>query len=78
MFKSIVYFTKNISLEKFIKLLDKLGIILYGKVSIKLHSGEDGNKNYVKPYFIKPIIDYVNGTAVEFNTAYDGKFISRL
>ena len=49
MFKSIVYFTKNINLEKFIKLLDKLGIILYVKVSIKLHSGEDGNKNYVKP-----------------------------
>lgn len=42
MFKSIVYFTKNISPDKFIKLLDKLGIILYGKFSIKLHSGEDG------------------------------------
>ena len=39
MTKSIVYFTKNISPEDFIKLLDKLGIILYGKVSIKLHSG---------------------------------------
>ena len=49
MFKSIVYITKNISLEQFIKLLDKLGIILYGKVSIKLHSREDGNKKYVKP-----------------------------
>ena len=70
--KSIVYFTKDISPEGLIKLYEKLGIKLDGKVAVKLHSGEDGNQNYVKPEFVKPIIDYVNGTVVECNTAYDG------
>ena len=70
--KSIVYFTRDISPEGLIMLYDKLGVKLEGKVAVKLHSGEDGNQNYVKPEFVKPIIDYVNGTVVECNTAYDG------
>lgn len=67
-----VYFTKDISPEGLIKLYNKLDIKLDGKVAVKLHSGEDGNQNYVKPEFVKPLIDYVNGTVVECNTAYDG------
>ena len=70
--KSIVYFTRDISPEGLIMLYDKLGVKLEGKVAVKLHSGEDGNQNYVKSEFVKPIIDYVNGTVVECNTAYDG------
>lgn len=67
-----VFFTKDISPEGLIKLYNKLNIKLDGKVAVKLHSGEDGNQNYVKPEFVKPLIDYVNGTVVECNTAYDG------
>ena len=70
--KSVVYFTKDISPEGLIKLYKKLGIKLDGKVAVKLHSGEEGNQNYVKPEFVKPIIEFVNGTVVECNTAYDG------
>ena len=72
--KSKVYFTKKIDPESIIKLYDKLGIKLSGKVACKLHSGEDGNQNYVKPEFVKPIIDYVHGTVVECNTAYGDAF----
>lgn len=50
----------------------ELGVELSGKVAIKLHSGEDGNQNYVKPEFVKDIIDYIGGTVVECNTAYEG------
>lgn len=70
--KSVVYFTKDISPEGLVKLYEKLGIKLDGKVAVKLHSGEEGNQNYVKPEFVKPIIEFVNGTVVECNTAYDG------
>ena len=70
--KSVVFFTKDISPEGLVKLYEKLGIKLDGKVAVKLHSGEEGNQNYVKPEFVKPIIEFVNGTVVECNTAYDG------
>ncbi len=69
---SKVYYTKEVSSEGLIKLYQKLGINLEGRVAVKLHSGEDGNQNYVRPEFVKPIIDYVNGTVVECNTAYEG------
>ena len=49
-----------------------LGIELSGKVAVKVHSGEAGNQNYLEPLFMKPIIDYVRGTVVECNTAYEG------
>ena len=49
-----------------------LGKKLDGKVAIKLHSGEAGNQNFLKPEFWKPVIDYVGGTVVECNTAYSG------
>jgi len=69
---SKVYFTKEINGESLVKLYQKLGIELTGNVAIKLHSGEEGNQNYMKPEFVKPIIDYIKGTVVECNTAYEG------
>lgn len=70
--KSKVYFTKNITFENLIKLFDALNVKLDKEVAIKLHSGEDGNQNYIKPEFFKPFIDYIDGTVVECNTAYEG------
>lgn len=70
--KSKVYFTKNINSENLIKLFDALNVKLDKEVAIKLHSGEDGNQNYIKPEFFKPFIDYIDGTVVECNTAYEG------
>jgi len=71
--KSKVYFTRDITPEAMIKMYDALGIKLSGKVAVKLHSGEVGNQNFLRPAFMKPIIEYVNGTIVECNTAYEGK-----
>ena len=70
--KSKVYSTKEIKGESFVKLYDKLGVSLKGKIAVKLHSGEDGNQNYMKPEFVKDIIEHVKGTVVECNTAYEG------
>jgi uncharacterized Fe-S center protein len=50
-----------------------VGKELNGTVAVKLHSGEKGNQNFLKPDFWKPIIEYVNGTVVECNTAYEGE-----
>lgn len=71
--KAKVYFCKEITPENVVKLYNKLGIDLPGKVAVKVHSGEDGNQNYLKPEFMKPMVEYVNGTIVECNTAYRGK-----
>lgn len=71
--KSKVYFTRNISPEKVLELYKMLGKELTGNVAIKLHSGEAGNQNFLKPDFWKPVIDYVGGTVVECNTAYEGQ-----
>lgn len=70
--KSKVYFSKEITPENVVKMYETLGITLPGKVAVKLHSGEDGNQNYIKPEFVKAIVEKVNGTVVECNTAYDG------
>lgn len=67
-----VYFIKGVTQENLIKVYEALNIELKGKVAVKLHSGEKGNQNYIKPEFVKPIIDKVNGTVVECNTAYEG------
>lgn len=71
--KSEVYFSRTITPEKVLELYRKLGNRLSGNVAIKLHSGEVGNQNFLKPDFWKPIIDFVGGTVVECNTAYDGE-----
>lgn len=70
--KSKVYFSKHLTGEELVKLYNKLGVKLEGRVAIKLHSGEPGNQNFLGPDFFKPIINEVNGTVVECNTAYDG------
>ena len=67
-----VYFAKEITSDSLIKIYEKLGITLKGNVAVKLHSGEAGNQNYLKPEFLKGIINKVNGTIVECNTAYNG------
>ena len=71
--KSIVYFCKEVSSDKLIELYEKLGKKLEGNVAVKVHSGEEGNQNYLKPEFMKPLIDYLDGTVVECNTAYPGE-----
>ena len=71
--KAKVYFTRDICPEKVVELYHALGVKLPGKVAVKVHSGEKGNQNFLKPEFWKPIIDSVGGTVVECNTAYDGE-----
>ena len=70
--KSKVYFTRCLEPQKVLELYSAVGKELCGKVAIKLHSGETGNQNFLGPDFWKPIIDKVNGVAVECNTAYEG------
>lgn len=75
--KSKVFFSSEITAEKVVELFhaasnDLPGGILPGKVAVKLHSGEPGNQNFLKPEFWQPIVNYVHGTVVECNTAYDG------
>ncbi len=71
--KSKVYFTKNLSSESLINIFKHLNIELKGNVAVKVHSGEAGNQNFLHPEYFKNIINYVNGTVVECNTAYDGE-----
>lgn len=73
MSKSTVYFTNELTPEAVVKMYRQLGIELPGKVAVKVHSGEDGNQNYLHPEFMKPVIDAVNGTVVECNTAYGAR-----
>ena len=68
-----VYFTEKITSESLLEIYKKLNMDLKGKVAAKVHSGEKGNQNYLKPLFYKELIDYVNGTVVESNTAYEGE-----
>ncbi len=70
--KAKIYFTRNITPESIVKLYKTLGVELKGNVAVKLHSGEEGNQNYLKPELVKEIVNYVNGTVVECNTAYEG------
>lgn len=71
--KAKVYFTKEITPESVVRIFEKLGKELPGKVAVKIHSGEEGNQNYIRPEFIRKIIEKVNGTIVECNTAYEGQ-----
>ena len=68
-----VYFSRTITSEKVLELYNLLGKELSGKVAVKVHSGEKGNQNFLKPDFWKPVIDHVKGTVVECNTAYEGE-----
>lgn len=68
-----VYFSRTITAEKVLQMYQLLGKQLPGKVAIKVHSGEEGNQNFLRPDFWKPVIDHVGGTVVECNTAYEGQ-----
>ena len=70
---SKVYFSREITPEKVLELYQKLGVDLPGKVAVKVHSGEVGNQNFLRPEFWKPVIDHVKGSVVECNTAYEGE-----
>ena len=69
---SKVYFSREITPEILVKLYQAVGIELDGRVAIKVHSGEVGNQNFLRPDFFRPMIDRVGGTVVECNTAYKG------
>ena len=68
--RSKVLFSKDISPEKVLEMYQQLGVSLPGKVAVKVHSGEKGNQNFLRPSFWKPVIEAVHGTVVECNTAY--------
>lgn len=72
--KSKVYYSKEINPDKLIEMYKLLGKELTGNIAVKVHSGEEGNQNYLHPEFWKPIVDYVKGTIVECNTAYGERF----
>ena len=74
MAKSKVYFSREISPEIVVKLYEQLGMSLPGKVAVKVHTGEKGNQNFMRPEFWKPMFDRVNGRIVECNTAYGDRF----
>ncbi len=69
---SRVYFTRKLSPESVIRMYQALGVSLPGKVAVKVHSGEKGNQNYLRPEFLRPMVEAVKGTVVECNTAYAG------
>lgn len=71
--KSKVYFSRVITPENVVEMFKILNKDLPGKVAVKVHSGEKGNQNYLRPEFMKKIVDYVKGTIVECNTAYEGQ-----
>ena len=68
-----VYFSRDITPKKVLELYQMPGKTLPGRVAVKLHSGEKGNQNFLGPDFWRPVIEHVNGTVVECNTAYDGE-----
>ncbi len=70
---SKVYFTREITPEAVLRLYEQIKGSLCGKVAVKVHSGEQGNQNFLRPAFWKPVIEAVNGTVVECNTAYEGQ-----
>ena len=71
--KSKVYFTKEITPESLIKIYEALNVDLKGKVGVKVSTGEDGSKGYLKADLIGPFVKKLNGTIIECNTAYPGK-----
>lgn len=71
--RATVYFSRSITPEKVLELYKMAGKSLSGNVAVKVHSGEKGNQNFLRPDFWKPVIHHVNGTVVEANTAYDGE-----
>ena len=71
--KPTVFFSREITPEKVLELYRALGRELPGRVAVKVHSGEEGNQNFLPPELWKDVVKAVNGTVVECNTAYDGE-----
>ena len=71
---SKVYFSRDISPEKVVEMYKRLNLELPGNVAAKVHTGEQGNQNFMRPPFWKPIVDEVGGTIVECNSAYGDAF----
>ena len=67
-----VYFFKEISSDNLVKIYEALGREAKGKVAVKLSTGEPGGHNFLQPSLIKALVQKVNGTIVECNTAYGG------
>lgn len=67
-----VLFTNDLSSNSLVHIFDALGVELKGNVAVKVHSGEKGNQNFLKPIYVEELINHVNGTVVECNTAYEG------
>ena len=67
---SVVYITRNISPEALINIYTALGVEAEGRVAVKISTGEGSNPNYLKPELIKNLVQLVDGTIVECNTAY--------
>ena len=72
MSKPVVYFSRTITPDKVVALYEQLNKTLPGKVAVKVHSGEAGNQNFLRPAFWKPMVDRVQGVVTECNTAYEG------
>ena len=72
MTKSKVYFTPDVSAASLVKIYDALQLTLPAKTAVKLHSGEQGNQNYLRPEYVQQLVQHVHGTVVECNTAYPG------
>ena len=70
--KPVVYMTKEITPEALVRIYDALGVVPSGKVAVKISTGEPGGKNFLQPSLIKDLVNKVNGTIVECNTAYKG------
>ena len=70
--KAKVYYAKEITPENLIKIYEALGVELKGKIGVKVSTGEDGARGYLKADLIGPLVKKLNGTIIECNTAYDG------
>ena len=70
--KSEVFFTKTISPSNMVRIFKRLNIELKGRVGLKVHTGEQGGRYFLRPSFLQEIYDYTNGTFIECNTAYSG------
>ena len=71
-----VYFTKEISAQGLLRAYEALGVSLKGKVAVKISTGEPGGHNFLQPELIRPLVEKLNGTIVECNTAYEGRRFS--
>ena len=68
--EAVVYLTRDISPEGLVNIYKALGVEAKGRVAVKISTGEGSNPNYLKPEFIKNLVQMVDGTIVECNTAY--------